>query len=68
MKPYDQYGAIMRRTLRTMYKNHPKPTRVYHEAGGQYEALERDGWLRPIGKRSAMLTEKAVFRLREVMK
>lgn len=68
MKPYNQYGSEMRRTLRNIYSNHPQPTRVYAKSEHTYEALERDGWVKPIGKRSAMLTPAGVAKLREVMR
>lgn len=61
MKRYDQYSAEPRRILRQMYASHPQPRRVMPSVAGIYEGLERDGWVKRIGRQSVVLTDKAVF-------
>lgn len=68
MKPYNQYGAETRRVLRNMWNRYPQPYAVHASVRDKYEALQRDGWVEPIGKRSVKLTDKGAAKMREVIR
>lgn len=60
MKPYNQYSASMRKTIRRLADNHLKGTRFREGQRGIYDALNRDGWCEFIDSRYAKITQEGL--------
>jgi len=63
MKPFKQYGTATRRMLKHLRSKHPQPVRVAYSDRDFYQKLEQDGWVKPIGSGSVMLTDKGAGKL-----